>query len=142
MIAMCYYNLLNIIETLPNSTDPSRYTYCFMILFLFVSNMCNWQYLVVMQANPPDPKTFPFILLGNKIDIDGGNSRVVSWFLVQLGCINYRIFIWGSDIIYYRFLRKRRRNGVHQKGTYPTLRHQLKKITMSILHSYVLRRLL
>ncbi|KAF2291070.1 hypothetical protein GH714_019572 [Hevea brasiliensis] len=29
-------------------------------------------------ANPPDPKTFPFILLGNKIDIDGGNSRVVS----------------------------------------------------------------
>ncbi|KAL9317710.1 hypothetical protein ACSQ67_014227 [Phaseolus vulgaris] len=32
----------------------------------------------VMQANPPDPRTFPFILLGNKIDIDGGNSRVVS----------------------------------------------------------------
>ncbi|KAI8018189.1 Pentatricopeptide repeat-containing protein [Camellia lanceoleosa] len=27
---------------------------------------------------PPDSKTFPFILLGNKIDIDGGNSRVVS----------------------------------------------------------------
>lgn len=34
--------------------------------------------LVVLQANPPDPKSFPFILLGNKIDIDGGNSRVVS----------------------------------------------------------------
>ncbi|GER43925.1 RAB GTPase homolog G3A, partial [Striga asiatica] len=32
----------------------------------------------MMQANPPDAKTFPFILLGNKIDIDGGNSRVVS----------------------------------------------------------------
>ncbi|KVH99603.1 Ran GTPase [Cynara cardunculus var. scolymus] len=29
------------------------------------------------QANPSDPSTFPFILLGNKIDIDGGNSRVV-----------------------------------------------------------------
>ncbi|KAL5195357.1 Ras-related protein Rab7 [Glycine soja] len=29
-------------------------------------------------ANPPDPRAFPFILLGNKIDIDGGNSRVVS----------------------------------------------------------------
>ena len=29
------------------------------------------------QANPTDPRTFPFILLGNKIDIDGGNSRVV-----------------------------------------------------------------
>ncbi|GFY85766.1 RAB GTPase homolog G3A [Actinidia rufa] len=30
------------------------------------------------MANPPDPKKFPFMLLGNKIDIDGGNSRVVS----------------------------------------------------------------
>ena len=29
------------------------------------------------QASPTDPKTFPFILLGNKVDIDGGNSRVV-----------------------------------------------------------------
>ncbi|XP_027363689.1 ras-related protein Rab7 isoform X1 [Abrus precatorius] len=34
--------------------------------------------LAVTQANPPDPRTFPFILLGNKMDIDGGNSRVVS----------------------------------------------------------------
>lgn len=30
-----------------------------------------------MQASPSDPKNFPFILLGNKIDIDGGNSRSV-----------------------------------------------------------------
>ncbi|KAL3621495.1 hypothetical protein CASFOL_036407 [Castilleja foliolosa] len=30
------------------------------------------------MANPSDAKTFLFILLGNKIDIDGGNSRVVS----------------------------------------------------------------
>ncbi|KEH15239.1 Rab GTPase-like protein G3A, partial [Medicago truncatula] len=29
-------------------------------------------------ANPSNPSTFPFILLGNKVDIDGGNSRVVS----------------------------------------------------------------
>ncbi|CAN1235288.1 Ras-related protein Rab7 [Linum perenne] len=34
--------------------------------------------LVTLQANPADPKSFPFILLGNKIDVDGGNSRVVS----------------------------------------------------------------
>ncbi|GFP79002.1 RAS-related protein rab7 [Phtheirospermum japonicum] len=40
-----------------------------------VGDVCQF---VVMQANPPDAKTFPFILLGNKIDIDGGNSRVVS----------------------------------------------------------------
>ncbi|KAL8131427.1 hypothetical protein AgCh_007385 [Apium graveolens] len=38
----------------------------------------NWHEEFLKQANPADPKTFPFILLGNKIDIDGGNSRVVS----------------------------------------------------------------
>lgn len=38
----------------------------------------NWHDEFLKQANPADPKTFPFILLGNKIDIDGGNSRVVS----------------------------------------------------------------
>ncbi|XP_039056166.1 ras-related protein Rab7-like [Hibiscus syriacus] len=30
------------------------------------------------KANPTDPRMFPFTLLGNKIDIDDGNSRVVS----------------------------------------------------------------
>jgi hypothetical protein len=29
------------------------------------------------QASPSDPDNFPFVLLGNKVDIDGGNSRVV-----------------------------------------------------------------
>ncbi|CAJ2647443.1 unnamed protein product [Trifolium pratense] len=38
----------------------------------------NWHEEFLKQANPSDPKTFPFTLLGNKIDIDGGNSRVVS----------------------------------------------------------------
>ncbi|KAF8012164.1 hypothetical protein BT93_I0328 [Corymbia citriodora subsp. variegata] len=30
------------------------------------------------DADPADLEAFPFILLGNKIDIDGGHSRVVS----------------------------------------------------------------
>ncbi|XP_078432165.1 ras-related protein Rab7 [Wolffia australiana] len=38
----------------------------------------TWHDDFLKQASPPDPKTFPFILLGNKVDIDGGNSRVVS----------------------------------------------------------------
>ncbi|KAH9620553.1 hypothetical protein KSS87_016502 [Heliosperma pusillum] len=41
-------------------------------------NLDTWHGEFLKQANPPDPKAFPFILLGNKIDIDGGNSRVVS----------------------------------------------------------------
>jgi len=35
-------------------------------------------FTISFQASPSDPKTFPFILLGNKIDVDGGKSRVVS----------------------------------------------------------------
>ncbi|TYI83451.1 hypothetical protein E1A91_D05G293900v1 [Gossypium mustelinum] len=38
----------------------------------------NWHDEFLKQANPTDPRMFPFMLLGNKIDIDGGNSRVVS----------------------------------------------------------------
>ncbi|XP_044470647.1 ras-related protein Rab7-like [Mangifera indica] len=37
----------------------------------------NWREEFLKQANPADPETFPFILIGNKLDIDGGNSRVV-----------------------------------------------------------------
>jgi hypothetical protein len=33
-----------------------------------------------VQASPSDPENFPFVVLGNKIDVDGGNSRVVSCF--------------------------------------------------------------
>lgn len=47
-----------------------------------------------MQASPDDPKSFPFVLLGNKVDINGGSSREVnikashslSWSLL-LPCI-------------------------------------------------------
>ena len=33
------------------------------------------------QASPNDPDTFPFVVLGNKVDVDEGRSRVVCcWF--------------------------------------------------------------
>ncbi|KAF2284254.1 hypothetical protein GH714_020091 [Hevea brasiliensis] len=38
----------------------------------------NWHEEFLKQADPVHPDEFPFILLGNKIDLDGGNSRVVS----------------------------------------------------------------
>ncbi|KAL3621516.1 hypothetical protein CASFOL_036428 [Castilleja foliolosa] len=40
------------------------------------------------MANPSDAKTFLFILLGNKIDIDGGNSRVVSEKKAKEWCVS------------------------------------------------------
>ncbi|KAI8017648.1 hypothetical protein LOK49_LG04G01611 [Camellia lanceoleosa] len=37
----------------------------------------NWHDEFLNQVDPTDPDTFPFVLIGNKIDVDGGNSRVV-----------------------------------------------------------------
>jgi len=41
-------------------------------------NLHNWREEFLIQASPSDPDNFPFVLLGNKVDVDGGNSRVVS----------------------------------------------------------------
>nr|DAD26918.1 TPA_asm: hypothetical protein HUJ06_028386 [Nelumbo nucifera] len=38
---------------------------------------------MIMQASPSDPENFPFVVLGNKIDVDGGNSRVVSLLVLE-----------------------------------------------------------
>ncbi|XP_062148550.1 ras-related protein Rab7 isoform X2 [Alnus glutinosa] len=38
----------------------------------------TWREEFLKQADPAEPEAFPFVLLGNKIDKDGGNSRVVS----------------------------------------------------------------
>ncbi|KAK8629072.1 hypothetical protein V6N13_077929 [Hibiscus sabdariffa] len=38
----------------------------------------NWREEFLIQASPSDPETFPFVVLGNKVDVGGGNSRVVS----------------------------------------------------------------
>ncbi|MBA0692241.1 hypothetical protein Goari_009816 [Gossypium aridum] len=56
------------------------------------------------------------MLLGNKIDIDGGNSRVVS--------------------------EKKAKDWCASKETYLTLKHQQKKISMLMLHSFLLPNLL
>ena len=50
-------------------------------------NVVTMLFTISFQASPSDPKTFPFILLGNKIDVDGGKSRVVSsvwWFVTYV----------------------------------------------------------
>ncbi|XP_071732279.1 ras-related protein Rab7-like [Rutidosis leptorrhynchoides] len=38
----------------------------------------TWHQDFLKQANPSEPERFPFVLLGNKVDTDGGSSRVVS----------------------------------------------------------------
>jgi len=40
-------------------------------------NLDNWRDEFLVQACPQDPDNFPFVVLGNKIDVDNGASRVV-----------------------------------------------------------------
>ncbi|KAF2323405.1 hypothetical protein GH714_035321 [Hevea brasiliensis] len=41
-------------------------------------NLNNWREEFLIQASPSDPENFPFVVLGNKIDVDDGNSRMIS----------------------------------------------------------------
>lgn len=41
-------------------------------------NLDNWRDEFLIQASPADPDNFPFVVLGNKIDSENGNARVVS----------------------------------------------------------------
>mmetsp|Transcript_39823 Transcript_39823/g.55305 ORF Transcript_39823/g.55305 Transcript_39823/m.55305 type:complete len:212 (+) Transcript_39823:123-758(+) len=38
----------------------------------------NWREEFLLQACPQDPDNFPFVVLGNKIDVDDGENRAVS----------------------------------------------------------------
>ncbi|XP_022721431.1 ras-related protein Rab7-like isoform X2 [Durio zibethinus] len=49
-------------------------------------NLNNWREEFLIQASPSDPENFPFVVLGNKVDVDGGNSRVVSEKKVKAWC--------------------------------------------------------
>ncbi|XP_075097386.1 ras-related protein Rab7-like isoform X2 [Nicotiana tabacum] len=49
-------------------------------------NLNNWREEFLIQASPSDPENFPFVVLGNKIDVDGGNSQVVSEKKVKAWC--------------------------------------------------------
>jgi Ras-related protein Rab-7A len=58
-----------------SSYDPEIYFLCginFMVTWLL-----SFFSLFFGQASPSDPENFPFVVLGNKVDVDSGNSRVV-----------------------------------------------------------------
>jgi len=46
----------------------------------------NWRDEFLVQASPPDPDNFPFVVLGNKVDMEGGNSRTVTEKAAKAWC--------------------------------------------------------
>lgn len=77
---------------------------------------CDLRVFVDMQANPADPTGFPFILLGNKIDVDGGNSRVVR-FYGQHSTLFFECL--ADDLIFIQVSEKKAKEWCSSKGTIP-----------------------
>nr|GMC74879.1 ras-related protein Rab7 [Ipomoea batatas] len=59
-------------------------------------NLNNWREEFLIQASPSGPENFPFVVLGNKMDVDGGNSRVVSEKKAKAWCASK-----GDNIPYF-----------------------------------------
>ncbi|XP_021723650.1 ras-related protein Rab7A-like [Chenopodium quinoa] len=51
-------------------------------------NLNRWREEFFITGIPSDPDNFPFILLGNKIDVDGGSGRVVSEKKAKAWCMS------------------------------------------------------
>jgi GTPase SAR1 family protein len=44
----------------------------------------SWRDEFLIQASPHDPENFPFVVLGNKIDVEEGKRQVKSMFRVSM----------------------------------------------------------
>ncbi|XP_057545650.1 ras-related protein Rab7A-like isoform X2 [Amaranthus tricolor] len=81
-------------------------------------NLNRWREEFLLQASPSDPDNFPFILLGNKIDFDGGSGRVTIMCIRVLKC-------YKATYLHLLFeqigLRKEGESLVHEQGEYPLL---------------------
>ena len=54
-------------------------------------NLDSWRDEFLIQAGPRDPDNFPFVVLGNKIDLDSrvvSQKRALAWCQVRSPCIS------------------------------------------------------
>ncbi|KAH0916948.1 hypothetical protein HID58_024608 [Brassica napus] len=70
----------------------------------------NWREEFLIQASPSDPENFPFIVIGNKINVDGGNSRVVLEKEARAWCAS------KGNIPYYETSAKEGTNDAMKSG--------------------------
>lgn len=80
----------------------------------------------ILQASPSDPENFPFVVLGNKTDVDGGNSRVVCIYLKCYffhGCKLFKFYsFWFKSRSLHELLQvseKKARAWCASKGNIP-----------------------
>lgn len=53
----------------------------------------SWRDEFLVQASPRDPDNFPFVVLGNKIDLDESKRQVSAFTLLQL--LSFIVLIAG-----------------------------------------------
>ena len=41
-------------------------------------NLMNWKQVFLTKSNPADPQSLPFLVLGNKIDLEEGYRKVTT----------------------------------------------------------------
>ncbi|GMH24519.1 hypothetical protein Nepgr_026362 [Nepenthes gracilis] len=49
-------------------------------------SLLYWRQEFIKQTDIPDPENFPFVVIGNKIDIDGGANRTVAQRMAKEWC--------------------------------------------------------
>ncbi|CAN4088990.1 unnamed protein product [Withania somnifera] len=69
---------------------------CLGVAFYRGADCCVLVYDV--NASPSDPENFPFVVLGNKIDVDGGNIRVVSEKKAKAWCTSEGIPYFETSV--------------------------------------------
>lgn len=90
-------------------------------------NLDSWRDEFLIQASPKDPDNFPFVVLGNKIDLE--NQRVVlpNFFKKSFLITTRRLIEFINE---FRFLKNVPKLGVKLREIFLILKQVLKKQLM------------
>ncbi|KAL2907276.1 Ras-related protein Rab7 [Bienertia sinuspersici] len=94
----------------------------------------TWREEFIKQTDIPDPAKFPFVVIGNKIDLDGGASRVVNEKKVKEWCESIKSGPSSGSMPYYETSAK---EDINVDDAFSTLQKLLS--LMTALKNYTLK---
>lgn len=74
----------------------------------------SWRDEFLLQASPRDPENFPFVVLGNKIDMEESKRQVSSLYLSGLSC--YICYLRKLTVCFITGVSKTRNDLVSTEG--------------------------
>ena len=94
----------------------------------------SWRDEFLIQASPRDPDNFPFVVLGNKVDLENRTVRMIDLVLCCKICTVFtrQFTVIEMSLILYviRFLQNVHSNGVTVKMTSRILKHRQRRQLM------------